>query len=332
MCTILALESSCDDTSAAVLQNGKILTNRVSGQDVHKKFGGVVPELASRAHQQNIVYVVEEALKEADISLESLDAIGFTSGPGLIGSLLVSTSFAKGLALSLNIPLIGVDHLHAHVMANFIDEPRPAFPFLCLLVSGGHTQIIKVSSFNDIEIIGQTLDDAAGEAFDKAAQVIDIPYPGGPGIDKYSQQGDPDWYSFPEPKIKKFDYSFSGLKTAFLYLVRDELKKDKKFLDKHLEDLCASYQRRIVNYLVKKLELASEHMGINKIALAGGVAANSGLRKLLDQKAAVNNWNVYYPQMQYCTDNAAMIAITAMHKYKAGNFDSQKIKAYARRD
>jgi N6-L-threonylcarbamoyladenine synthase len=330
MCVILALESSCDETSAAVLKNGKILTNIISTQAIHEKFGGVVPELASRAHQRYIVSVVNQAMEEAGIQRRELDAVAFTNGPGLIGSLLVASSFAKGLALSLDIPLIGVNHLQAHVLANFIDDPKPEFPFLCLLVSGGHTQILKVESHTSFEIIGKTLDDAAGEAFDKAAKVIDLPYPGGPNIDKRAQKGNSEAFDFPTPRIKGLDFSFSGLKTSFLYKVRDGLKEDADFLKNNTDDLCASYQHRIVSYLTGKLVKASKQSGIKKVALAGGVAANSFLRKRMNELVQKHSWNVYIPDMPYCTDNAAMIAITAYYKYLAKDFDAQEIMTFAR--
>jgi N6-L-threonylcarbamoyladenine synthase len=330
MDTILALETSCDETSASVIQNGKILTNTIYSQEVHQLYGGVVPEMASRAHQKTIISIVDKSLKDAKISKNELDAIAFTQGPGLIGSLLVSASFAKGLALSLKIPLIGINHLQAHVLANFIDDPKPQFPFICLLVSGGHTQIIRLDNYFEFEIIGQTIDDAAGEAFDKAAKVVDLPYPGGPNIDKKAKNGDVKAFKFPTPKIKNLDYSFSGLKTAFLYLVRDEMQKDPDFLENRMEDLCASYQHRIVTYLLDKLEKATEQTGIREVAIAGGVAANSYLRKMLNEKATQNNWKTYIPDFQFCTDNAAMIAIAAHFKYKSGKFDDQTIKAFAR--
>ncbi|MFC2114034.1 tRNA (adenosine(37)-N6)-threonylcarbamoyltransferase complex transferase subunit TsaD [Bacteroidota bacterium] len=330
MCIILALESSCDDTSAAVLKNGKILTNVISSQLIHEKFGGVVPELASRAHQRDIVAVVIQALNEAGVDRTELDAVAFTNGPGLIGSLLVASSFAKGLTLSLNIPLIGIHHLHAHVMANFIDEPKPSFPFLCLLVSGGHTQILKVTDYNNYEIMGKSIDDAAGEAFDKAGKVIDLPYPGGPSIDKMAQKGNPKAFEFPTPKIPGLDFSFSGLKTSFLYTVRDGLKDNKNFIEDRTEDLCASYQHRIVSYLCQKLTKAATESGITEIALAGGVAANSALRKQLNELAIKHNWNLYIPQFQYCTDNAGMIAITAYYQYLEENFSGQDIRTFAR--
>ncbi|MBT4727300.1 MAG: tRNA (adenosine(37)-N6)-threonylcarbamoyltransferase complex transferase subunit TsaD [Bacteroidetes bacterium] len=330
MCVILALESSCDDTSASVLRNGKILTNIISSQAIHEKFGGVVPELASRAHQRNIVSVVNQAFKESGLTQKNLDAVAFTNGPGLIGSLLVASSFAKGLSSSLGIPLIGVNHLQAHVLANFIDDPKPNFPFLCLLVSGGHTQILKVTDQITYEIIGQTLDDAAGEAFDKAAKVIDLPYPGGPNVDKYAKHGNIDAFEFPTPKIQGLNFSFSGLKTSFLYKIRDGLKDNPNFIKENTNDLCASYQHRIVSYLTGKLVKASKQTGIKEIALAGGVAANSAIRERINELSIKHRWNTYIPQRQYCTDNAAMIAITAYYKYLAKDFSTKEIKTFAR--
>lgn len=330
MCVILALESSCDDTSASVLKNGKILTNIISGQAIHEKFGGVVPELASRAHQRNIISVVDQAMKEAAISQNDLDAVAFTNGPGLIGSLLVASSFAKGLALSLNVPLIAVNHLHAHVLSNFIDNPKPKFPFLCLLVSGGHTQILKVTDYIHYEIIGKTIDDAAGEAFDKAAKVIDLPYPGGPSMDKESQGGNKFTFDFPTPKIAGLDFSFSGLKTSFLYKIRDGLKEDPEFIKKNTQDLCASYQNRIISYLTEKLLKASKQTGINEVALAGGVAANSALRERIGELSKKHSWKTYIPEMIYCTDNAAMIGITSYYKYLQKDFSDPGIRPFAR--
>jgi N6-L-threonylcarbamoyladenine synthase len=329
MCTILALESSCDETSAAVYQNGKILTNIILSQEIHAKYGGVVPELASRAHQKNIITIVDEALTSAGISKKELNAIAYTKGPGLIGALLVASSFAKGLSLALNIPLIGVDHLHAHILANMIDTPKPQLPFLCLLISGGHTQIIKVNDLLNFEIIGQTIDDAAGEAFDKAAKVIGLPYPGGKAISNLSKKGNIKAYQFPTPKAAGLNFSFSGLKTSFLYLVRDQLHSDPDFLKNNIHDLCASYQHRIVSYLLQKLEKAAKETGISEICLAGGVAANDYLRENLIKLASKNHWNTYVPQLQYCTDNAAMIAITAYYKYKKGDFDKLDAVNYA---
>lgn len=329
MCTILALESSCDETSAAIYRDGKILTNIILSQEIHHKYGGVVPELASRAHQKNIISIVSEALKTASVDKNELNAIAYTRGPGLIGALLVASSFAKGLSLALGIPLIGVDHLHAHILANFIDEPKPTTPFLCLLISGGHTQIIRVDAPMNYKIIGQTIDDAAGEAFDKAAKVIDLEYPGGPAISELAKSGNIKSYQFPTPKTPGLDFSFSGLKTSFLYLVRDHIKSDPDFVKNNINDLCASYQHRIVSYLLQKLEKASLETGIKEICLAGGVAANNYLRENLISMSIKNDWKIYIPELQYCTDNAAMIAITAYYKYKEGIFDELDATNYA---
>lgn len=326
--TILAIESSCDETAAAIISNGKILANSIANQTVHELYGGVVPELASRAHQQNIVPVVQHALANARISKNDLNAIAFTRGPGLLGSLLVGTSFAKSFALGLDIPLIEVDHLQAHVLAHFIDEPKPQFPFLCLLVSGGHTQIIKVSSPTDMEIIGKTTDDAAGEAFDKTAKILGLPYPGGPLIDKYAQEGNPNKFPFPNSKVPNFDYSFSGLKTSILYFVRDQVKLDPHFVEENLTDICASVQHTIIRYLMEKLVKAAEETGIKEIAIAGGVSANSGLRTTLEELGNKHSWNTYIPQFEYCTDNAAMIAMTAHFKYLQGDFSTQRVSPY----
>ena len=326
--TILAIESSCDETAAAIISNGKILANSIANQTVHEAYGGVVPELASRAHQQNIVPVVQHALANAGISKNSLDAIAFTRGPGLLGSLLVGTSFAKSFALGLNIPLIEVDHLQAHVLAHFIDEPKPQFPFLCLLVSGGHTQIIKITSPLKMEIIGKTTDDAAGEAFDKTAKILDLPYPGGPLIDKYAQKGNPHKFKFPDSRVPGFDYSFSGLKTAILYFVRDNVKLNPNFVEENLADICASVQHTIIRYLMDKLVKAAEETGIKEVAIAGGVSANSGLRNTLEELGKQNGWNTYIPQFEYCTDNAAMIAMTAHFKYLQKDFSTQRVSPY----
>ncbi len=331
---ILGIESSCDDTSAAVLENTKVLSNIIANQSVHQRFGGVVPELASRAHQQNIIPVVDTALNEAKISKNQLSAIAFTRGPGLLGSLLVGTSFAKGLALSLGIPLIEVDHMHAHILAHFLtdDEQRPVpeFPFLCLTVSGGHTQIVLVKAHNQMEIIGKTIDDAAGEAFDKAAKIMGLPYPGGPLIDKLAQEGNPKAFQFPEPRIPDLDYSFSGLKTSILYFLRDRLKESPDFIEQHKADLCASIQHTIISILMKKLVLAAKKTGIMHIAIAGGVSANSGLRKAMVEASKSLDWQVYLPKLSYSTDNAAMIAIAGYFKFLDGDFASQKLAPYAR--
>jgi N6-L-threonylcarbamoyladenine synthase len=317
--TILAIESSCDETSAAVCRDGMILSNIIASQSVHEQYGGVVPELASRAHMQNILPVVHQALQQASISLNEVDAIGFTQAPGLIGALLVGASFAKSLALTLNKPLIAVHHMQAHVLANLITEPRPAFPFLCLTVSGGHTQIVLCRSPYDMEVIGETIDDASGEAFDKSAKLLGLPYPGGPLIDKYAQQGEP-VFKFAEPQIPDLDFSFSGLKTSILYFLQAEQKKDPQFIENNLHNLCASIQHAIINILIKKLTKASKSTGIKEICLAGGVSANSGLRQALQHTGMQKGWNTYLPTFEYCTDNAGMIAITAYYKYLAGQF------------
>lgn len=328
--TILAIESSCDDTAAAVINNGKIRSNIVSSQKVHEQYGGVVPELASRAHQQHIIPVVDAALKEAGISKSELDAIAFTQGPGLLGSLMVGTNFAKSLALGLNKPLIGVNHLDAHVLAHFIEGDNPGFPFLCLLVSGGHTQLVKVNSPGDFEILGKTRDDAAGEAFDKTAKMLGLPYPGGPVLDKLARDGDPLRFGFPDSRVEALDFSFSGLKTAVLYFVRDEVKKDEAFVERNLNDICASIQHTIVSYLMRKLKKAVQETGIKEIAIAGGVSANSGLRKAVSEYADKYGWKVHIPSLEYCTDNAAMIAQTAHFQYIDSDFLTQEAVPYAR--
>ena len=330
MPTILAIESSCDETSASVCRDGKILSNFIANQTIHEKYGGVVPELASRAHMQNIVPVMDAALQTAGSDLKSIDAIAFTQAPGLIGSLLVGAEFAKSLSLALNKPLIAVHHMQAHVLANLIEEPRPSFPFLCLTVSGGHTQIVLCESPSSIKILGETLDDAAGEAFDKSAKLIGLPYPGGPLIDKYAQQGNPKRFSFPEPQIPGLNFSFSGLKTAILYFLRDEKAKDPDFIEKNKADICASVQQRIVSILLNKLKKAAIETGIKDICIAGGVSANSGLREGLQELCRKNGWNSFIPPFQYCTDNAAMIAITAYYKYLAGDFTDLSITPTAR--
>lgn len=335
--TILGIESSCDDTSAAVIQDGYLLSNIIADQDVHRNYGGVVPELASRAHQQNIIPVVEQAIKSAGISRYEIDAVAFTRGPGLLGSLLVGTSFAKGFAMSLDIPIIEVNHLQAHVLAQFIRERGkssgiPAFPFLSLLVSGGHTQLIIVRDYLDMETIGRTIDDAAGEAFDKCGKVIGLPYPAGPEIDKLSVQGDRDSFQFNKPRIKDLDFSFSGLKTSFLYFVRDKVKDDKEFVRKRKPDLCASLQKTIIDILLNKLIKASEKTGISNIGVAGGVSANSALRNTLTNEAQKRGWDIYFPEFNFATDNAAMIAITGYFKFKKGLFSSLDIAPLARMD
>ncbi len=322
---ILGIESSCDDTSAAVLRNGVLLSNVTASQAVHEAYGGVVPELASRAHQQNVVPVVDQAIKRAGITKDDLTAIAFTRGPGLMGSLLVGVSFAKGLACSLKIPLIDVNHLQGHVMAHFIkesddDQSAPPFPFLCLLVSGGNSQIVLVRAYNDMEVIGQTIDDAAGEAIDKCSKVMGLGYPGGPIIDRLARQGNPLAYKFSEPQIKGLDYSFSGLKTSFLYNLRDWIKEDPDFIEKHKEDLAASLEYTIVRILMKKLRMAVKETGIKHVALAGGVSANNGLRNAFHDHARRYGWTIYIPKFSYTTDNAAMIGITGYYKYLDKDF------------
>lgn len=341
--TILAIESSCDETSASICVDGKILSNFIANQTVHEKYGGVVPELASRAHMQNIVPVVDAALKTAHCDLNTVDAIAFTQAPGLIGSLLVGTQFAKSLALALDKPLIAVHHMQAHVLANLIPEDRPAFPFLCLTVSGGHTQIVVCKSPTDLKVIGETIDDAAGEAFDKSAKLLGLPYPGGPLIDKYAAAGNPQRFKFPEPQIPGLNFSFSGLKTSILYFLKnagatniykEEFLADeatqKKFIDENLADICASIQDRIVSILLNKVKKASAETGIVNICLAGGVSANSGLRTAFTAMGEKMKWKTFIPAFQYCTDNAAMIAITAYYKYQAKQFAEMNVVPTAR--
>lgn len=318
--TILAIESSCDETSASVLSNGKLLNNIIASQSEHHKYGGVVPELASRAHQKLIVGIVDEALRSASCRKEDLDAIAFTGGPGLMGALLVGVSFAKGLALSLQLPLIEVNHMQAHILAHFIDDPKPEFPFLCLTVSGGHTQLVVVRDHLHMEVIGQTQDDAAGEAFDKAAKILGLPYPGGPLIDRYAREGNPARFKFPDTGMPGLDFSFSGIKTAFLYFVRDHKLKNPQFVDDNLNDICASIQQKIVGMLMSRLKQASAQTGIKSVAIAGGVSANSGLRKALAEAGSQLGWKTYIPDFQYCTDNAGMIAMAAHFKYLRGDF------------
>jgi N6-L-threonylcarbamoyladenine synthase len=333
--TILGIESSCDDTSAAIVRNGEILSNVIAGQKVHEAYGGVVPELASRAHQQNIVPVVDQSIKQAGIRKSEISAVAFTRGPGLLGSLLVGTSFAKGFAISSGIPLIDVNHLAAHVLALFIKEPGhefnpPIFPFLCLLVSGGNSQIILVRDYFDMEVIGQTIDDAAGEAFDKCAKVMGLPYPGGPHVDKLAKSGNPSRFDFAKPRVPGLDYSFSGLKTNFLYFLRDNLRDNPTFIEENKEDLCASLQKTIIDILLGKLKRAAKQTGISEIALAGGVSANSGLREALGNLALKNCWNLYIPKFQYTTDNAAMIAISGFYKFLINEFTSHDAVPYSR--
>jgi N6-L-threonylcarbamoyladenine synthase len=327
---ILGIESSCDETSVAVCVNGEIRSNIITTQAVHQHYGGVVPELASRAHQQNIVPAVQEALSTAKISKNELSAIAFTRGPGLLGSLLVGTSFAKGFALAKNLPLIEVNHMQAHILAHFIDNPKPSFPFLCLTVSGGHTQIVLVKNYFDMEVLGSTIDDAAGEAFDKTAKILGLPYPGGPLVDKYAQTGNPHAFTFPEPQIPELNFSFSGLKTSILYFINKGVKENPNFIQEHLEDICASVQQRIVTILLAKLTKAAKLYGISQVAIAGGVSANSGLRKALQELAEQQNWEVFIPKFEYCTDNAAMIAIAGYYKFLAADFVGQEVAPLAR--
>ncbi|MDR0983199.1 MAG: tRNA (adenosine(37)-N6)-threonylcarbamoyltransferase complex transferase subunit TsaD [Culturomica sp.] len=332
---ILGIESSCDDTSAAVLCDGFILSNVIASQKVHEAYGGVVPELASRAHQQNIIPVVHEAMHQAGINVKDINAVAFTRGPGLTGSLLVGTSFAKGFAIANQIPLIDVNHLQAHVLANFIKEPemqnrQPSFPFLTLLVSGGNSQIILVSDYLKMEIIGQTIDDAAGEAFDKCAKVMGLPYPGGPVIDKLAKNGNPNRFTFAKPNIPDFNYSFSGLKTSFLYFLRDQLKENTDFINKNINDLAASLQKTIVDILLDKLKKAAKQTGIKQIAIGGGVSANSGLQKAIYEEAEKADWEVFIPRIGYSLDNAGMVAVTGYYKYLAGDFVGLDALTFAR--
>ncbi len=327
---ILAIESSCDDTCAAVCGDGEILSNLIASQKIHAQYGGVVPELASRAHMQNIVPVVDLALQKAGVRLNELDAIAFTQAPGLIGSLLVGAQFAKSLAMSLEKPLISVHHMQAHVLANMIDEPRPSFPFLCLTVSGGHTQIVVCESPYDMKVIGETIDDAAGEAFDKTAKLLGLPYPGGPLMDKNAKEGNPNRFSFPEPNIPALNFSFSGLKTSVLYFLQKEKNKNSNFIEENLNDICASVQQRIVSILLNKLKRASKETGIKDICIAGGVSANSGLRNGLEELGKRSGWKTFIPKFEYCTDNAAMIAITAYYKYLKRDFADLSVSPTAR--
>ncbi|OFX46743.1 MAG: tRNA (adenosine(37)-N6)-threonylcarbamoyltransferase complex transferase subunit TsaD [Bacteroidetes bacterium GWA2_30_7] len=331
--TILGIESSCDDTSAAVISDGELLSNVIANQDVHIKYGGVVPELASRAHQQNIIPVVESAIKNAGISKNELSAIAFTRGPGLLGSLLVGSSFAKGLSLALEIPLIEINHLQAHILVHFIkqiDKKPPAFPFLCLLISGGHTQIIIVKDYFEMEVIGSTIDDAAGEAFDKCAKILGLPYPGGPYIDKLAKTGNSKKFSFTKPSVADYNFSFSGLKTNFLYFVNAQVKLEPNFIEQNLNDLCASIQHIIIEILIEQLKKVAKNTGIKEIALAGGVSANSMLKETLISVSEKNKWQCYIPELKFTTDNAAMIAITGYYKYLKNKFTDQKISATAR--
>jgi len=325
MITILGIESSCDDTAAAVIRDGVLLSNIISSQKVHENYGGVVPELASRAHQQNIIPVVDQALKQAGVTKEELSAIAFTRGPGLMGSLLVGTSFAKGFSTALGIPMIDVNHLQAHVLAHFIkedesDHNQPQYPFLCLLVSGGNSQIILVKSYNDMQIIGQTIDDAAGEAFDKCAKVMGLGYPGGPVVDRLAKEGNPDAFKLNKPHVSGYNYSFSGLKTSFLYLLRDELKKDPDFIEKNKNDLCASIQKTVIDVLMEQLRKASKDLNIKEVAVAGGVSANSGLRAAFEDHSTRYGWKIHIPKFGYTTDNAAMVAMSGYFKYMDKEF------------
>ena len=332
---ILGIESSCDDTSAAVIQGNRILSNVAAGQKVHIAYGGVVPELASRAHQQNIVPVVHQALQKANIQQNEISAVGFTRGPGLLGSLLVGTSFAKSMAMSLNVPLIEVNHLQAHIMAHFIEDANPhppKFPFLCLTVSGGHTLIVLVKDYFDLEIVGRTIDDAAGEAFDKTGKIFGLDYPAGPIIDRLAQEGKPETFTFSKPKIEGFNYSFSGLKTSVLYFIQKEAKKNPDFIGENLNDLCASLQKTVVDILLDKLEKAAREFDIREIAIAGGVSANSGLRAAMEERRKSLGWNIYIPKFEYTTDNAAMIAMVARLKYDRNLFSDLTVAATARYD
>ena len=330
---ILGIESSCDDTSAAVICNGKILSNVVANQEIHAAYGGVVPELASRAHQQNIVPVIDQAIQQANIDKKDLNAIAFTRGPGLMGSLLVGTSFAKSLSLGLDIPLIAVNHMQGHILAHFIEEENytaPPFPFICLTISGGHTQIVKVSNYFDMEILGETIDDAVGEAFDKSAKILGLPYPGGPLVDKYAKLGNPKAYKFTKPRVGKLDFSFSGLKTGILYFIQKQVKENPHFIKENLHDICASIQHTIVEILMDKLKNVVKITGINHIAIAGGVSANSGIRTVLKEAEQKYGWHTYIPKFEYTTDNAAMIAETGYLKYLKNDFSDQSISATAR--
>ena len=327
---ILAIETSCDETAAAVISNGKIASNVVATQAVHAQYGGIVPELASRAHQQHLVPVVRQAMQQANIAQAELDAVAFTQGPGLLGALLVGTAFAKSVAFALDIPLIATHHMRAHILANFIEEPYPTFPLLGLTASGGHTQLVLVKDHLRMEVIGTTQDDAIGEAFDKIGKLMDLPYPAGPLIDQYAQKGDPQCFQFPSTNVPHLDFSFSGIKTAFLYFLREQQKKDAQFVAKHRDDLCASIQATLISMLLQKLKDAIAQTGIKIVAVAGGVAANSGLRSQLKQLAEQEGWEVFMPQLAYCTDNAAMIAITAYYQYLVGDFCNLRVTARPR--
>lgn len=330
MPVILGIESSCDETSAAVCVDGRILSNVIANQTIHAAYGGVVPELASRVHQQNIIPAVQQALINAKLNKNDIDAVAFTRGPGLLGSLLVGVSFAKAFALGKNLPLIEVNHMQGHILAHFIDEPKPRFPFLCLTVSGGHTQIVLVKDYFSMEVIGQTTDDAAGEALDKTSKVLGLPYPGGPMIDKYARQGNPGAFKFPEPNIPGLDFSFSGLKTSIMYFIRDNVAKDPDFLQNRMADICASVESRVVTILLNKLKKAALQYGIKDLALAGGVSANTGLRQGFTALGEQMGWNTFIPKFEYCTDNAAMIAVAGYYKYLKGDFVGQDVAPLAR--
>ncbi|MFT3796341.1 tRNA (adenosine(37)-N6)-threonylcarbamoyltransferase complex transferase subunit TsaD [Flavobacterium sp.] len=330
---ILAIESSCDDTAAAVLKNDKVLSNVVANQAIHGEYGGVIPELASRAHQQNIVPVIDAALKRANVQKEDLSAIAFTQGPGLMGSLLVGSSFAKSLSLALGVPLIAVNHMQAHILAHFIDEEnfdKPEFPFIALTISGGHTQVVKVNDYFDMEIIGETTDDAVGEAFDKSAKILGLPYPGGPLIDKYAQLGNPKAFAFTKPKVPGLDFSFSGLKTAILYFIKKNVAENPNFIEENRDDICASIQHTIIEILMDKIKMAVEQTGIKQIAIGGGVSANSGIRKTLKEAESKYGWKTYIPKFEYTTDNAAMIGIVGYQKFLSENFEKSDVVSKAR--
>jgi N6-L-threonylcarbamoyladenine synthase len=329
-CNILAIESSCDETSASVISDGKILNNIVATQSVHEKYGGVVPELASRAHQQHLIPVVHEAMQGSGLALEALSAVAFTRGPGLMGALLVGVSFSKALAYALDLPLIDVNHMEAHVLAHFIEEPRPEFPFICLTVSGGHTQLVLVRDYLDMEVMGETTDDAVGEAFDKIAKLLGLPYPGGPFLDAHASKGNPKAFTFPVSDMKGLSFSFSGIKTAVLYFLKGHLKENPNFIQENMEDICASVQYTLIKTLIQKLKKAAKQFHIHNIAIAGGVSANSGLRRTLQKEAAKQGWQVFIPKMEYCTDNAAMVAMAAHYIYQKGLFCGLDISPLAK--
>lgn len=330
MATLLALESSCDDTGASVIRNHTLLSNITSSQKIHESYGGVVPELASRAHQRNILPIIQKALAEAGVARKQLDAVAYTQGPGLMGALLVSNSFAKGMSLALDIPLITVNHLHGHLLSHLIESPVPGFPFITLLISGGHTQLVYVKDPLTYEVLGATIDDAAGEALDKAAKVLGLPYPGGPLMDRYGAKGNPERFDFPTPDVQGWDFSFSGMKTSFLYFIRDQLQKDSNFINDYLHDICASYQKAVINYLLRQLENVVEAYGIQDVGIAGGVAANSFLRNRAKALAVKKDWNLFIPDLKYCTDNSAMIAKVAHYQYEQGQFSTLESVPYPR--